>query len=126
MTLAEVNSRFVYKTDTNQYGRVEHWATLSEVGDKLVGDCESYALHLKKYVPEFKDYDLYHCKLGGEGHCILSNGFIMIDNNTQRRLALYKYMEDYKVTDLRKYWKIEVLWKVWTTKLLGFVPFIRS
>ena len=73
MTLEHLNKNYIYKTDQNQFGRVEHWQVMkpNEKG-QFVGDCEDYCLTLKKLIPQFKDWDLYFCKLSnGGGHCIL-------------------------------------------------------
>lgn len=105
MTLEEINSKFVYKTDKEQFGVEELWTGLQEVDDKLVGDCEDYAITLKNNVEEFKDWDYWYCKLNGTGHCVLvsSDTKFIIDNNCKITVELASYKDKYSITNLKKY-----------------------
>lgn len=40
----DINSRFVYKTDMELYGRIELWNELKEIDGKLYGDCEDHSI----------------------------------------------------------------------------------
>lgn len=116
MTLEELNRRFEYKTDKEQYGVLEDWKKLEEIGDKLVGDCESYAITVKREVDDeeydFSSWDLYWCRLNGSGHCVLSNGYLVIDNNVKNVVTVDKYMGmDWIITEFRKFTKFEVFGK---------------
>jgi predicted transglutaminase-like cysteine proteinase len=119
MTLNELNSRFVYKLDSEQFGFNEVWLGLQDVNGKLVGDCEDYAISVKNKVSGFKNWNYYWCKLNGEGHCILSNGVDMIDNNVQRMTSLDNYKKMYEVTELRPYRWYELVWKFSSAKVLN-------
>jgi predicted transglutaminase-like cysteine proteinase len=121
MTLDEVNSRFLYVTDKVRYGVEEYWNPLEESDGNLYGDCESYAITLKREVAEFKDWNYYYCKMNGVGHCILVSpyGLHMIDNNTRGITALSTYESIYKITELRPYTKLELLWKFGSAKVLS-------
>lgn len=120
MTLSEINKAFVYKTDKEQYGFNEVWLPLQNVNGKLVGDCESYAITLKNEIKEFKDWDYWYCELNGDGHCILVNKekTLMIDNNTKEVISLYSFEKIYRVENLRKYSKIELLYKFFLAKII--------
>jgi hypothetical protein len=120
MTLEEINNRFVYVTDKEQYGVDEYWeeGTIASDGNMYM-DCESYAITCKKYIEDFKDWDYYWCRMNGEGHCILSNGVDMIDNNVQRVTSLDKYKKVYEVTELRQYRWYELMWKFGSAKVLS-------
>ena len=124
MTLSELNSRFFskykYMTDKEQYGITEYWEEpkLNEDG-MYVCDCESVAIWIKRNVPGFDRYDYYWCRLNGGGHCILSNGVDMIDNNVQRVISLNEYKKMYDVTELRPYRWYELMWKFGSAKVLN-------
>jgi predicted transglutaminase-like cysteine proteinase len=109
MTLEQVNSTFVYKTDEEKYGIKEYWDEL----DGGEGDCESYSITLKRHVKEFKYYTYWYCKLGGAGHCVLvdSSEQYIIDNNTQKVLSILDYKKAYDVTNLKPYKSYELVWK---------------
>jgi predicted transglutaminase-like cysteine proteinase len=119
MTLDELNRRFVYKLDSEQFGFNEVWLGLQDVDGKLVGDCEDYAISVKNKVPGFKDWNYYWCRMNGEGHCILSNGVDMVDNNVQRVISLDKYKKMCEVTELRPYKWYELVWKFGSAKVLS-------
>ena len=122
MTLSELNKKFVYKTDKEQFGFNEVWTGLIPVDNKLIGDCEDYAITLKKEVKEFKDWDYFYCKLFNDGHCILVNKeqTLMIDNNLKRVVSLYDFEKIYEVTELRKYSWFELMFKFTQAKIILF------
>lgn len=109
MTLQELNLNYVYKADK----RFDTWQEMQPNADgKYMGDCEDYAITLKKRIPEFKNWDYYYCKLNGIGHCILSNGVLIIDCNSKATILKDKFMERYKIKNLKKYNKLQVLCKI--------------
>ena len=118
MTLIELNGKFVYKSDKEQYGVNEYWSELEEVDGLLVGDCESYSITVKRNINGFSDWDYYYCKLNGNGHCVLSNGKQIIDNNCKRVIPIDEYMKMFKVEGFRKYNKLEVFIKFYHAFLL--------
>lgn len=120
MTLKELNSRFIYKLDSDQFGISEVWSGLIEKDGKLYGDCEDYAITLKREAQGFQNWDYWYCKLNGGGHCILvsPDRSSAIDNNTQRVVSLDTYLDMYVVTDLRQYRWYELLLKFMSAKLI--------
>ena len=120
MTLQELNERFEYKLDSEQFGFSEVWLGLQEVDGKLVGDCEDYAITVKNNIEGFKKWRYHYCKLNGIGHCILvsPNGNDMIDNNVQEVIGLDRYRTIYHVSKLRPYEWYELLWKFGSAKVL--------
>jgi len=122
MKLNEFNANYIYQTDKDKFGRTEVWEVLELESDGYYkGDCESYCLTLIDKVDGFKDMKLYYCKLNGVGHCIGELDGKWIDCNTKQLVRTLP--DNYK--EIRQYWKIEVVWKKITTKVFGFVPFVR-
>lgn len=113
MTLQGINKRFVYAKDKDLTGFNEAWLGLQEVDGKLKGDCEDYAITLKREVQGFKSWNYWYCKLNGIGHCILvsPSGQTVIDNNIRVAINIEAYMNTYSISELRPYTKIELLWK---------------
>jgi predicted transglutaminase-like cysteine proteinase len=104
MQLSEFNSNYIYKTDISEHGRVEYWTVMKPDEDGFYyGDCEDYALTVKAKVDGFDDWDLWYCKLSGEGHCILRCGDHVIDNNTKKIVNVDYYKSIYKVSGMKKY-----------------------
>lgn len=120
MTLEEINSKFVYKTDKEQFGVEELWTGLQETDGKLVGDCEDYAITLKKEINFFNNWNYFFCKLDGIGHCVLisSDGSLVIDNNCKTVLGIELYTSRYNITDIKKYNKIQVFFKFFKAYIL--------
>lgn len=128
ITLKELNERFIYKSDKDNYGVTEHWVKGETSGnDKMYMDCEDYALTIKSKVIsdeyDFSKWDLYWCRLDGEGHCALSNGYLVIDNNIKKVITLDKYFQIFKITEFRKFTYFELFGKYIVTYL--FNPIIR-
>ncbi len=48
----ELIERFVYVSDSRQYGKRERWEELQQVGDKLAGDCEDFCITLARMANE--------------------------------------------------------------------------
>jgi len=125
MTLQQFNSNYVYQTDTSKFNRKEVWDIIKPDSDgKYRGDCESYMLTILDLGLISKDTKLYYCKIGG-GHCIGILDNKVIDCNCKEFIRLESYKRIYSMTNLRKYWKIEMWWYKTTTKLFGYVPFIN-
>lgn len=112
MKLEELNKNYIYKTDQNQFGRVEYWQVMkpNEKG-QYIGDCEDYCLTLQAKVEGCKDLELYYCKYNGEGHCIGKLDGKWIDCILQREVETLPPL----YTNIRKYWLIEI----WSKKLYG-------
>ena len=127
MVLEEFNSKYVYKTDKDKFGFIEVWEVpeLQEDG-KYYGDCESYCLFLKKNVPEFKDWELYFCKINGNGHCILYKDENVIDCNTQKIVSFEQYCKLYKVTEFKKYNWFVVFSKILFSKAYVWIHSLKN
>lgn len=120
MTLKDFNKNFIYKTDEEQYGVPEYWEEMKPNKDgKYVGDCESYAITVKRNIKGFKNWDYCWCTLNGNGHCILSYGELMIDNNTKEVWTLDKYTSTFFVDELRPFKWYELAMKFTQAKLLS-------
>lgn len=120
MTLEEFNSKYVYKTDKEKFGFIEVWEIPELQNDKYYGDCESYCLFLKNKIEKFEEWELYFCKLNGNGHCVLSNGALIIDCNSKKTMLKDKFIEKYKITELKKYNKFTIFSKYIFTKIYLF------
>lgn len=118
MTLEEFNSKYVYKTDKDKFGFIEVWEIPKLQDGKYYGDCESYCLFLKKNVPEFENWDLYFCKINGNGHCVLYKDGNIIDCNVRSIANFNSYCEIYKVSEFSKYNRFTVVSKVLVSKVL--------
>lgn len=120
MTLEEFNSKYIYKTDKEKFSFIEVWEVPKLQDGKYYGDCESYCLFLKNNIEKFEEYDLYFCKLNGKGHCILSNGAMIIDCNSQKTILKDKFMKKYNITELKKYNKFIIFSKYLFAKAFLF------
>ena len=89
--LQNLNSRFQYKYDKDQYGRKEHWTIMQQPEGPLVGDCEDYSLTLLWYLEGksmrrfwwsllTRKAEMWFCKVNGEGHAVLKYNGKWIDN----------------------------------------------
>lgn len=119
MTLENLNKNYIYKTDQNQFGRVEYWQVMkpNEKG-QYIGDCEDYCLTLKKLIPQFKNWELYFCKINGNGHCILYKNGDVVDCNVRSVVSFSNYCKIYKVSEFSKYSKFTVASKLLVSKVL--------
>lgn len=122
MTLEEFNLKYRYKTDKSKFGFVEVWEVPKLQDDgSYYGDCESYCLFLKNNIEQFENWDLYYCKLSGTGHCVLSNGAMIIDCNSQQTMLKDKFMQKYNITELKKYSKFTIFCKYLFAKVFLFL-----
>lgn len=126
MTLEEFNSKYVYKTDKDKFGFIEVWEIPELQDGKYYGDCESYCLFLKKNVPEFGNWDLYFCKINGNGHCVLYKDGNIIDCNVRGVVSFSNYCKIYKVSEFSKYSKFMVASKLLVSKVLLWFRSLRS
>jgi hypothetical protein len=125
MTLDKFNKNYIYQSDKDKFHRTEVWEVIKPVDGKYKGDCESYMLTILDLGLVPKDTELHYCKIQGVGHCIGILDGMVIDCNCKMFMPIDAYTSIYGMTDLRKYWKIEVWWKKLATKVLGYVPFVR-
>lgn len=109
MTLNQFNQNYIYTAD----GTLDSWTVIKPVKGKYLGDCEDYCLTLQAEVEGFKDLELYYCKYNGIGHCVGNLNGTWIDCGLQSLVPTLPTL----YTDIRKYWKIEIVIK----KLIGKV-----
>lgn len=121
MMLEQFNKKYRYKSDKQKFGFFEVWEipTLQDDGF-YYGDCESYCLFLKNNIEQFENWDLYYCKLNGIGHCILSNGAMIIDCNSQQTMLKDKFMQKYNITQLKQYNRLTIFCKYLFAKVFLF------
>ena len=117
MTLEEFNSKYIYKTDKEKFSFIEVWEIPKLQNGKYYGDCESYCLFLKNNIEKFEEYDLYYCKLDGIGHCVLSNGALIIDCNCKQPILKDIYFKQYIISDFKKYSKFTIFCKYLFAKI---------
>ena len=121
MTLIEFNNKYQYKTDKDNFEFFEVWDIPKLQADGFYcGDCESYCLFLKNNIEQFENWDLYYCKLNGIGHCVLSNGAMIIDCNSKQIMIKDKFMQKYNITELKKYSKFVIFCKYLFAKVFLF------
>lgn len=113
MTLEEFNSKYKYQSDKEKYKtNFDIWEKPKLNKDGFYyGDCESYCRFLKENIEKFEEWDYYYCKLNGEGHCVLSNGALIIDCNIKQPILKDKYFQMFNITDFKKYNKFLVISK---------------
>lgn len=113
MKLKEFNSRYKYLSDYKQHKRVEYWTVMSPDSNGIYkGDCEDYILTLQAKVDGFNDLVPYYCKLNSVGHCVGLMDNYIIDCNCKELIPLEQYKYRYSITNLRKYWWIEIKFKM--------------
>lgn len=83
----EILSRFVYVSDQKQYGKLEHWDELREVGGKLAGDCEDAAVTIANRAHEagvpLGDMTIHLVQVErSPDHIVISCGDLVADCNT--------------------------------------------
>lgn len=127
MTLENINKNYIYKTDQNQFGRVEYWQVMkpNEKG-QYIGDCEDYCLTLQKLIPQFKEWELYYCKINGNGHCILYRNGDVIDCNIKSITTFEQYCKIYKVTEFKKYNWFTIFSKLLFAKIFKIIGRIND
>lgn len=127
MTLKEFNYKYRYKTDKDKFGFFEVWDIPKLQDDGFYyGDCESYCLFLKNNIEQFKDWDLYFCKINGNGHCILYKNGDVIDCNTQKIVSFEQYCKLYKVTEFKKYNWFVVFSKILFSKAYEWIHSLKN
>lgn len=113
MTLNQFNNQYKYKSDKQKFGFIEVWEIPKLQDDGFYyGDCESYCLFLKNNIEQFKDWELYYCKLNGVGHCVLYQDGNIIDCNIRNIVTLEVYSKTYCITEFKKYNNFVVLCKL--------------
>jgi hypothetical protein len=122
--LKDFNEKYIYQSDKDKFSRTEVWEVMKEIDGKYRGDCESYMLTVLELGVIPNNTELHYCKIQGVGHCVGILDGMVIDCNCKKFMPLDDYTNMYDMTDLRKYWKIEVWWKRLATKVLGYVPFV--
>lgn len=116
--LDDLNKRFVYTFDRNQYGRKEHWAIMTNESGPLLGDCEDYSLTLLWYLEgkSTKNFwkallsgkaQVWFCKVDGVGHAVLKYEGKWIDNIKMR------WVDGFPDYDMKwKFSTILIIWKL--------------
>ena len=95
---------YQYKSDKEKFNTsLDIWEIIKPINGVYEGDCESYCRTLKHIDKQFKDWDLYFCKINGNGHCILYKNGDVIDCNTQKIVSFEQYCKMYKVAEFKKY-----------------------
>ena len=95
---------YKYKSDKEKFmTSLDIWEVIKPIDGVYYGDCESYCRTLKNIDKQFKEWDLYFCKINGNGHCILYKNGDVIDCNTQKIVSFEQYCKMYKVTEFKKY-----------------------
>lgn len=103
MKVAEFFENYIYETDVSKYGIKDIWEIIKpDKNGKYRGDCESCALTAKKLCPVLRDFELWFCLMGGNGHAFLRNKDLMIDNNTREIITMREFRDKYKVTNIKK------------------------
>lgn len=116
--LQNLNSRFQYKYDKDQYGRKEHWTIMQQDSGPLIGDCEDYSLTLLWYLEgkSMKNFwkallsgraEMWFCKVNGEGHAVLKYNGKWIDNGVRQ------WVDGFPNYDMKYRYMIPlILWKL--------------
>ena len=104
--LEELNKKFKYRKDRDQYGFRDAWYVMNH--EPYHGDCEDYSLTLlfnlkdrkwEKFLLSLliRESKICHCKVRGRGHAVLKYKGRYIDN-IQKKWCTKAYMEnrDYK------------------------------
>lgn len=127
MTLDQFNKQYKYKSDKEKYGFIEVW-DIPELQDDgfYYGDCESYCLFLKNNIGQFKDWDLYFCKINGNWHCILYKNGDVIDCNIKSVTTFEQYCKIYKVTEFKKYNWFTIFSKLLFAKIFKIIGRIND
>ena len=88
--LIQLNKKFKYRTDADQYGNRDAWFIMKQ--PPYVGDCEDYSLtllynlkgrsHLKMFLSLLiRESKILRCTVKGNGHAVLRYRGKYIDNN---------------------------------------------
>jgi len=127
MTLKDFNENYIYQSDKDKFHRTEVWDIGKPDSDgKYRLDCESYMLTILDLGLVPLNTELHYCKIQGGGHCIGVLDGMVIDCNCKTFIPLDDYTRTYSMTNLRKYFKVEIWYYKTITKLFGFVPMIKD
>ena len=127
MIVQQFNKQYKYKSDKDKFGFFEVWDIPKLQDDGFYyGDCESYCLFLKNNIEQFKGWDLYFCKINGNGHCILYKNGDVIDCNTQKIVSFEQYCKMYKVTEFKKYNWFVVFSKILVSKAYVWIYSLKN
>lgn len=107
----ELNARYVYVYDSEQYGVAEVWKDLSQISryKRVKGDCEDYAIYLWRKI---KGCEIWYCRAWGGGHAVvkLPNGY-WIDCNYRKPMisppAAWDMSVGYPIPELQILQRIE-------------------
>ena len=102
MELEELNKKFKYRKDRDQYGQRDAWYVMTH--EPYHGDCEDYSLTLlfnlkdrkwEKFLLSLliRESKICHCKVRGRGHAVLRYKGRYIDN-IQKKWCTKAYMEN--------------------------------
>ena len=102
MELKELNKKFKYRKDRDQYGFRDAWYVMNH--EPYHGDCEDYSLTLlfnlkdrkwEKFLLSLliRESKICHCKVRGRGHAVLRYKGRYIDN-IQKKWCTKAYMEN--------------------------------
>ena len=100
--LEELNKKFKYRKDRDQYGFRDAWYVMNH--EPYHGDCEDYSLTLlfnlkdrkwEKFLLSLliRESKICHCKVRGRGHAVLRYKGRYIDN-IQKKWCTKAYMEN--------------------------------
>ena len=100
--LEELNKKFKYRKDRDQYGFRDAWYIMNH--EPYHGDCEDYSLTLlfnlkdrkwEKFLLSLliRESKICHCKVRGRGHAVLKYKGRYIDN-IQKKWCTKAYMEN--------------------------------
>ena len=102
MELKELNKKFKYRKDRDQFGQRDAWYIMKH--EPYHGDCEDYSLTLLFNLKDRKwdkfllsllirESKICHCKVRGRGHAVLKYKGRYIDN-IQKKWCSKAYMEN--------------------------------
>ena len=88
--LIQLNKKFKYRKDTDQYGKRDAWFIMKQ--PPYVGDCEDYSLTLLYNLKDrsllkmlisllIRESKILRCTVNGNGHAVLRYRGKYIDNN---------------------------------------------
>ena len=81
----DLKARFIYRSDTLNWDKLEHWESEKEIPDRGIfyGDCDSFALAIRKYLRRegINDSRLVFCQTETGGyHLIIDWQGWLLDN----------------------------------------------
>ena len=91
--LIQLNKKFKYRKDTDQYGKRDAWFIMKQ--PPYVGDCEDYSLTLLYNLKDrsllkmlisllIRESKILRCTVNGNGHAVLRYRGKYIDNNFKK------------------------------------------